>query len=188
MSKEGNVDAAGCGGSSLPEGGTEHEVAAQDQTQRRLAHVKWLELFFKTFRDQNNATALGSDCCALVKMLGLDAQNFTNMSELLAEADEEDEDWNDMYKTAVDTEIDTVHAELAAGLTKDGGSPATVTFDIGVLKEIRQKMIAYLEDESKDEDSKKRWKEYEQWCNGLLDVRTKEKEVEMVKAVKGSIA
>ena len=117
-------------------------------------------------------------------MLGLDAQNFTNMSELLAEADEEDEDWNDMYKTAVDTEIDTVHAELAAGLTKDGGSPSSVTFDIGVLKEIRQKMIAYFEDESKDEDSKKRWKEYDQWCTGLLDVRTKEKEVEMVKAAK----
>ena len=169
MSKEGNVDAAGCGGSCLPEGGTEYEVAAQDQTQSRLAHVKWLDLFFETFRGKSNAIALGSDGCALVKMLGLDAQNFTNMSELLAEADEEDEDWNDMYETAVDTEIDTVHAELAAGLTKDGGSPSSVTFDIGVLKEIRQKMIAYFEDESKDEDSKTRWKNM---TNGAMDCLT----------------
>ena len=89
-----------------------------------------------------------------------------------------------MYKSAVDTEIHTVLAELAAELTRGGGSPTAVSFDIGVLKDIRQKMIACFEDDSKDEDSKKRWKEYDEWCNGLLDVRTKENEIETVKAAK----
>ena len=127
---------------------------------------------------------LGNDCCELVKMLGLDAQSFASMSELLDEAEEEDEEWNDMYKIAVETEIHTVLAELAAESARGGGCPSAVSFDIGVLNEIRQKMNSCVEDESKGEDSKKRWKEYDEWCLGLLDVRTKENEREIVKASK----
>ena len=85
------MDAAGCGGRSPPEGSTEYDVAAQVQTQSRLARAKLLDLFFKTFRE-TKATALGNDCCELVKMLGLDSQSFASMSELLDEADGEDGD------------------------------------------------------------------------------------------------
>ena len=91
-----------------------------------------------------------------------------------------------MYKVAVNTEIDTVLANLAAELTRNGGSPATVSFDIAVLNDIRQQMNACIEDDSKSEDSKKRWTEYDEWCKGLLDVRSKEKENEMVKAARNA--
>ena len=42
------------------------------------------------------------------------------------------------------------------------------------------------EDDSKDEDDKKRWGEYAEWCKELLDVRSKEKENEMVKTAKNA--
>ena len=114
--------AAGCGSRSPPEGGSECDLVSVIPKQGRLARAKWLDLFFKKFRG-TKANVLGSDCCELVKMLGLDSQSFASMSELLDEAEEEDDDWNDMYKTAVDTEIDTVLAELAAELSRGGGSP-----------------------------------------------------------------
>ena len=99
------------------------------------------------------------------------------MSELLdgATGEEEEEDWDEMYKVAVNIEIDTVLANLAAELTRNGGSPAAVSFDIAVLNEIRQQMNACIEDNSKSEDDKKRWGEYDEWCKGLLDVRSKER-------------
>ena len=109
------------------------------------------------------------------------------MSELLEEAEEEeDEEWDESYKIAVSTEIDTVLANLAAELTRNGGSPATVSFDIAVLNEIRQQMNTCNEDDSKDEDDKKRWGEYAEWCKELLDVRSKEKENEMMKTAKNA--
>ena len=78
------------------------------------------------------------------------------MSELLEEAeDEEDEDWDESYKIAVSTEVDTVLANLAAELTRDGGCPATVSFDIAILNEIREQMNTCSEDDSKDENDKK---------------------------------
>ena len=107
------------------------------------------------------------------------------MSELLEEAEEEeDEDWDESYKIAVSTEVDTVLANLAAELTRNGGCPATVSFDIAILNEIREQMNTCSEDDSKDEDDKKRWGEYAEWCKGLLDVRLKEMENEMRKTSK----
>ena len=100
---------------------------------------------------------LGSDCCELVKLLGLDSQSFASMSELLdGSTGEEEEDWDEMYKVAVNVEIDTVLVNLAAELTRNGGSPAAVSFDIAVLNEIRQQMNACIEDNSKSEDDKTR--------------------------------
>ena len=163
MDTEAHSVAVGCGGRSPPEGGSECDLVSVIPT------------------------LLGSDCCELVKFLGLDSQSFASMSELLEEADEEeDEDWDESYKIAVSTEVDTVLANLAAELTRNGGSPATVSFDIAVLNEIRQQMNACFEDDSKSEDCKKRWKEYDEWCKGLLDVRTKEKEIEVVKAARNA--
>ena len=130
---------------------------------------------------------LGSDCCELVKCLGLDSQSFASMTELLDGATgEEGEDWDEMYKVAVNVEIDTVLVNLAAELIANGGSPAAVSFDIAVLNEIRQQMNACIEDNSKSEDDKKRWGEYDEWCKGLLDVRSKEKENEMMKAARNA--
>ena len=156
MDTEANSVAAGCGGRSPPEGGSECDLVSVIPTQGRLARAKLLELFFKKFRG-TKATVLGSDCCELVKFLGLDSQSFASMSELLEEAEEEDEDWDESYKIAVSTEVDTVLANLAAELTRNGGSPTTVSFDIAVLNEIRQQMNTCIEDDSKDEDDKKRW-------------------------------
>mgnify|MGYP006885669426 FL=1 len=151
-----------------------------------MARAKWLELFFKKFRG-TKATVLGKDCCEIVKFLALNPQSFASMSELLEEAeDEEDEDWDESYKIAVSTEVDTVLANLAAELTRNGGSPATVSFDIAVLNEIRQQMNTCSEDDSKDEDDKKRWGEAER-CKELLDVRLKEKENEMMQTSKKAV-
>ena len=149
-----------------------------------MARAKWLELFFNKFRG-TKATVLGKDCCELVKFLELNPQSFATMSELLEEAEEEEyEDWDESYKIAVSTEVDTVPANLAAELTRDGGSPETVSFDIAILNEIREQMNTCCEDDSKDEDDKKRWGEYAEWCKGLLDVRLKEKENEMRNTLK----
>ena len=179
MDTEANSVAAGCGGRSPPEGGSECDLVSIIPKQGQLARAKWLELFFKKFRG-TKATVLGSDCFELVKFLGLDSQSFASMSELLEEAEEEeDEDWDESYKIAVSTEVDTVLANLAAELTRNGGSPATVSVDIAVLNEIRQQMNTCSEDDSKDEDDKKRWGEYAEWCKELLDVRLKEKENEI---------
>ena len=176
--------AAGCGSRSPPEGGSECGLVAILPKQAEVARAKWLELFFKQFRG-TKATVLGKDCCEIVKFLALNPQSFASMSELLEEAeDEEDEDWDESYKIAVSTEVDTVLANLAAELTRDGGCPATVSFDIAILNEIREQMNTCCEDDSKDEDDKKRWGEYAEWCKGLLDVRLKEKENEMRKTSK----
>ena len=176
--------AAGCGSRSPPEGGSECGLVAILPKQAEVARAKWLELFFKQFRG-TKATVLGKDCCEIVKFLALNPQSFASMSELLEEAeDEEDEDLDESYKIAVSTEVDTVLANLAAELTRDGGCPATVSFDIAILNEIREQMNTCSEDDSKDEDDKKRWGEYAEWCKGLLDVRLKEKENEMRKTSK----
>ena len=186
MDTEANSVAAGCGGRSPPEGGSECDLVSIIPTQGRLARAKWLDLFFEKFRG-SKATVLGSDCCELVKFLGLDSQSFASMTELLDEATgEEGEDWDEMYKVAVNVEIDTVLVNLAAELIANGGSPAAVSFDIAVLNEIRQQMNACIEDNSKSEDDKKRWGEYDEWCKGLLDVRSKEKENEMMKAARNA--
>ena len=84
----------------------------------------------------------------------------------------------------MNVEIDTVLANRAAELTRNGGSPETVSFDIAVLNEIRQQMNACIEDNSKSEDEKKRLGEYDEWCKELLDVRSKEKENEMMQTSK----
>lgn len=160
MDTEANSIAAGCGGRSPPEGGSECDLVTVIPKQGQLARAKWLDLFSKKIRG-TKAIVLGSDCCELVKFLGLDSESFASMSELLEEAEgEEDEDWDETYKIAVSTEIDTVLANLAAELTRNGGSPATVSFDIAVLNELRQQMNTCIEDDSKDEDDKKRWGEY----------------------------
>ena len=179
--------AAGCGSRSPPEGGSESGLVSILPKQAEVARAKWLELFFKKFRG-TKATVLGRDCCEIVKFLGLNPQSFASMSELLEEAeDEEDEDWDESYKIAVSTEVDTVLANLAAELTRDGGCPATVSFDIAILNEIREQMNTCSEDDSKDEDDKKRWGEYAEWCKGLLDVRLKEKENEMRQTSKKAV-
>ena len=112
MDTEANSVAAGCGGRSPPEGGLESDPVSIIPKQAQLARAKWLELFFKKFRG-TKATVLGSDCCELVKLLGLDSQSFASMTELLEEAEEEeDNDWDESYKTAVSSEIDIVLASL----------------------------------------------------------------------------
>ena len=147
--------AAGCGSRSPPEGGSESGLVSILPKQAEVARAKWLELFFKQFRG-TKATVLGKDCCEIVKFLALNPQSFASMSELLEEAeDEEDEDWDGSYKIAVSTEVDTVLANLAAELTRNGGCLATVSFDIAILNEIREQMNTCSEDNSKDENDKK---------------------------------
>ena len=82
------------------------------------------------------------------------------------------------------TEVDTALANLAAELTRNGGCPESVSCDIAILNEIREQMSTCSEEDSKDENDKKRWREYAEWCKGLLDVRLKEKENEMRKTSK----
>ena len=96
---------------------------------------------------------MGNDCSELVKLLGLEAENFASMTELLAVAEERDEEWGDNYKLAVESEIHTVLAKLESEFAKAGGCPAAVSFDHGVevVNEIRRKMNSFIEDGSKSE-------------------------------------
>ena len=108
------ADEAGSGGGGLPE-----DHASKLQTRSRLERAQWLYCFFKRFRE-TEATLLGNDCCELVKLLGLDAENFASMTELLAVAEERDEGWDGIYKLAVESEIHATLAKLESQFAKKG--------------------------------------------------------------------
>ena len=154
------ADEAGNGGGGLPE-----DRASKLQTRSCLEREQWLYCFFKRFRE-TEATLLGNDCCELVKLLELDEENFASMTELLAVAEERDEEWGGMYKLAVESEIHAVLAKLESQFAKKGGCPASVSFDHGVevANEIRAKIISFMEDGGISVELKARWKKYEEWC------------------------